>query len=63
MVLPKVDVEYHGVEIQGRIPEHIVEWLESKCKGKYFIKNSLTGPIIYFLEERDHFRFLLTWGK
>ena len=63
MVFPEVDVEYHGVELYGRITEELYAWLDKTCPGRYFIKINLSGPIIYFRDRRDHMMFLLAWGK
>ena len=57
--------EWHGVEIDNvRLPDHVIEWLDAKVgNGHWFIKGTLGGQIIYFDNEKNHFLFLMTWGK
>ena len=57
--------EWHGVEIENnRLPEHIINWLNEKVgKGHWCIKGTWGGQIIYFDSEKNHFLFLMTWGK
>lgn len=57
--------EWHGVEIEGRlIPQHIVDWLNERVgEGHWFLKGFIGGQTLYFENERDHFLFLMTWGK
>ena len=56
--------EWHGVEIENSIPEHIVEWLDEKVgKDHWFRKGTIGGNMIYFDNEKSHFLFLMKWGK
>lgn len=57
--------EWHGVEIENvRLPEHIIDWLNEKVgTGHWYIKSNWGSQTIYFDDERNHFLFLLTWGK
>jgi len=57
--------EYHGVEIADyQLAQSIIDWLNTRVgQGKWFIKGNIGGQTIYFENEKDHFLFLMTWGK
>lgn len=64
MNLNLFDREWHGVEIEGSLSEHIKEWLDAKVgPNHWFTKGTWGGNTIYFDSEKNHFLFLMTWGK
>lgn len=64
MKLQDLTREWHGVEIESPIPEHVFEWLDTTVgKEHWFRKGIIGGNIIYFDSEKNHFLFLMKWGK
>lgn len=64
MTLEVCEKEWHGVEIEETLPEHIVIWLDARVgKGGWFAKGNIGGQTVYFDTEKNHLLFLMTWAK
>jgi len=64
MNLVVCEKEWHGVEIEETLPEHIVIWLDARVgKESWFAKGNIGGQTVYFDTEKNHLLFLMTWAK